>query len=82
MKKLVLTLPAVNGGQDAAVLTEKSDLFVYVDGNKTSDVPIGTKFVIALQGNKLSPLTVKIKGNDPLPNGNRRFHRQPHVKLD
>jgi hypothetical protein len=68
LKKLDLPLAAVNGGHETAILVEKADLFNYVDGKKTGDTPIGKRFTVALFGGKLTSLTVKIKGADPLPN--------------
>ncbi|MCL2638498.1 MAG: hypothetical protein FWD48_09030 [Oscillospiraceae bacterium] len=68
LKKLDLTLAAVNGGQEFAILTEKANLFPYADGKKTSETPIGTKFTVALQGGKFTSLTVKVRGADQLPN--------------
>jgi hypothetical protein len=66
--KIELDLAAVNGGQDFAVLTGKGVIYPYEGGKRTSDVPVGTKVTVALQGNMLTPLSVKIPGNaDPLP---------------
>ncbi|MCL1822611.1 MAG: hypothetical protein FWG44_00210 [Oscillospiraceae bacterium] len=68
IKKLDLTLAAINGGQETAILTAKADFFPYANGKKSSETPIGVKFTVALQGNKFTSLDVKIKGVDPLPN--------------
>lgn len=67
--KIETTLAAVNGGQDVAILTAKGSVYPFENGKRTSDTPIGTKFTVALQGNRLTTLTVKIEGtSDPLPN--------------
>lgn len=59
-------LAAANGKVDYAILTKKEDTFPYTDGKRTSDTPIGTKLTLALQGSRLSSLTVKFD-HDPLP---------------
>lgn len=64
--KFQANLPAVNGGQDFGLLVEKSEIFPYVNGKKSSDTSIGTKLVVALQQNRLSQLAVKFD-HDPLP---------------
>ena len=65
--KLEVTLAALNKGQDYAILTGKSPIYSYDNGKRTSDSPIGFKVSVALQGNRLSPLSVKIEGKtDPL----------------
>jgi hypothetical protein len=67
--KLEVNLPAVNNGQDFAILTGKSPIYPYEGGNRTSETPIGTKFSVALQGNRFAPLDIKIlTASDPLPN--------------
>lgn len=67
--KLEVSLPAINKGQEFAVLTGKSPIYFYEDGKRTSETPIGTKITVALQGNRFTSLTVKIEGKtDPLPN--------------
>lgn len=63
---LTVNLAAVNGGADSALLTQKSKIFSYVDGKKTSDTPIGVKLTLALQNARLTPLVVKFD-HDPLP---------------
>lgn len=65
--KLNVDLLAVNAGYDYAVLTGKTDIFPYEDGKKLSDVRTGVKLTLALQGARLSPLSVKFN-YDPLPN--------------
>ncbi|MDR0325406.1 MAG: hypothetical protein LBI19_04835 [Oscillospiraceae bacterium] len=60
-------LAAVNGGQDFALLTGKSDIFPYENGKRTSDVRTGVRLNVALQGNRLTPLSIKYD-HDPLPN--------------
>ena len=59
--KLEVTLAALNKGQDYAILTGKSPIYSYDNGKRTSDSPIGFKVSVALQGNRLSPLSVKIE---------------------
>lgn len=67
--KLEVSLSAVNGGQDFAILTGKSPIYPYEGGKRTSETPIGTKVSVALQGNRFTPLDIKIlTAADPLPN--------------
>jgi hypothetical protein len=67
--KLETTFAAVNGGQDSAILTGKSPIYPYEGGKRISETPTGTKVDVALQGNRFTPLTVKIEGNtNILPN--------------
>ena len=63
--KLEVDLSSVNG-VDYALLVGKSDVFPYENGKRTSDVRVGVKLTIALQGSRLSTLTVKFD-HDPLP---------------
>lgn len=66
--KLEVNLPAVNGAQDFAILTGKSPIYPYEGGKRTSETPIGTKISVALQGNRFTPLDIKIlTPTDPLP---------------
>lgn len=66
--KLEVSLDAVNKGQDFAILTRKGFIYPYENGRRASETPIGTKIDVILQGNRFSPLSVKIEGNiDPLP---------------
>ncbi len=66
--KLVISLLAVNNGLDYAILTGKSPVYPFENNRKVSDTPIGWKFDIALQGSRMSTLTVKFDGaTDPLP---------------
>lgn len=64
--KVQVDLPAINGGFNFGVLTEKSDTFQYENGKRVSDVRTGVKLNIALQGSRLSGLAVKFD-HDPLP---------------
>lgn len=67
--KLEVDLPAVNNGQKFAILTGKSPIYEYKDGKRTSEIPIGEKIRVALQGNRFTPLDVKIlNATDSLPN--------------
>lgn len=61
--KLEVNLEAVNGGQSWAILTGVSPIYQFEDGKRKNDTPTGTKISLALQGNRFSPLTVKIEGN-------------------
>ena len=63
--KLEVDLAAVNG-VDYAILVGKSDVFAYENGKKISDQRTGVKLTLALQGSRLSPLTVKFE-HDPVP---------------
>lgn len=65
MNKLTTTIPAINNGGDTLILVGKSDHFLFSDGKKTEK--IGTKFSCVAPGNRLSDITVKIEGVDPLP---------------
>lgn len=67
-KKIEVSLPAVNNGIDYAILTGKNFAYHYENGKRTDETPTGTKIEVALQGNRFSPLTVKIDGTiDSLP---------------
>lgn len=66
--KLEVPLQAVNSGLDYAILTGKSFYYPYENGKRTDETPLGMKVEVALPGNRLSPLTVKVEGaTDPLP---------------
>lgn len=66
--KIETTLAAINGGQEIVILTGKSSGYNYEGGKRTGDTPTHTKIAVALQGNRLAALTVKIEGSaDPLP---------------
>ena len=67
LNRIETTLPAVNGGQELAVLTGKRASYPYTDG-KRGETPDGNTFDIAMQGNRLTALSVKVLGVDPLPN--------------
>lgn len=64
--KIKTTLAAVNG-DDFAVLTGKTDVYPYDNGKRISDHRTGVRLNVSLQGNRLSPLAVRIEGDDPLP---------------
>lgn len=64
-----VALNAVNGGKEYTILLGKSYIYPYKDGQRTSEIPIATKFTVGLQGNRFSQLSIKIDGStDPLPN--------------
>lgn len=66
--KVETVFSAINGGQEIAILTSKSSGYAFEGGKRTSDTPTHTKIGVALQGNRLTPLTVKVEGStDPLP---------------
>ena len=66
--KIETTLQAVNSGLDYGILTGTSDLYEYdKSGKKTTETPLGKKIDFSLPGNRLTQLTVKILGADPLP---------------
>lgn len=66
--KIEVSLPAVNSGIDYAILTGKSFAYHYENGRRTDETPTGAKIEVSLQGNRFTPLTVKIDGTiDPLP---------------
>lgn len=67
--RIETTFAAVNGGLPEGILTGKSPVYSY-DGNgkRTSEIPTAHKITVALLGNRLTPLAVKIDGStDPLP---------------
>lgn len=67
MQKIQTTLQAINGGQDFAIIVGKSDVFQYENGQRTSKERVGVRLNLALQGNKLTPISARIDGADPLP---------------
>lgn len=64
--KLEVDLPSVNAGVDYAILAGKSDTYAYENGKRISEQRTGVKLTLALQGSRLSTLTVKFD-HDPLP---------------
>lgn len=64
--KLEVDLPAVNAGADYAILVGKSDVLPYENGKRISEVRTGVKLTLALQGSRLSTVSVKFD-HDPLP---------------
>lgn len=68
MPKITTSLEGLNGNLSAIILTGKHDIFPFENGQRTSQERIGTGITGALPGNRLTPITVKIKGTDPLPN--------------
>ncbi len=67
MKKIAISLEAVNGGANYALLADKRDIFPYdSSGKRTSDTPIGVRLDMALQKAGLQQLAVKFP-TDPLP---------------
>ncbi len=65
--KIETTLMAINGNQDFAIIVGKSDVFQYENGQRTSKERVGVRLNLALQGNKLTPISARIDGADPLP---------------
>lgn len=65
-KRFETTLPAVNGGADYGVLTEKAPIYPYENNKRVSDTPIGVRLTLALPGARMSTLAVKFD-HDPLP---------------
>lgn len=66
--KLIVTLATVNGGLDYCILTAKAPIPLYENGTKLKKSG-GTKLSVLLQGNRFTPLNVKIEGdNNVLPN--------------
>jgi hypothetical protein len=63
------TLAMFNAGLDHAILLDKSKAYEYgKDGKRTSDTPFGDKYTVALQGNRLMQMDVKVSGQDTIPN--------------
>lgn len=66
--RMDVSLQAVNNGLDYAILTGKSFYYPYENGKRTDETPLGMKVEVALPGNRLSPLTIKVAGMiDPIP---------------
>lgn len=65
--RIETTIEMVNAGFPYILLTGKSDIYPFENGKRTSNVPTGTRLNGCLQGNKLTPLTIKVDGADPLP---------------
>ena len=65
-RRITATITTVNGGLDYIILCEKSNLYQYEDGKRTSDTPIGTRLTVALPGARLAPLSVRFE-TDPIP---------------
>lgn len=65
--RIKTTIEAVNGGLPYILLTGKNDIFLFENGKRTSNEPIGKRLDGCLLGNKLTPLTIKVNGADPLP---------------
>jgi hypothetical protein len=57
---LTLTVPVVNNGLEKLILTAKNE------GEDAKTKEIITRYSVALPGNRLSPMTVKIRGKDAL----------------
>lgn len=66
MRRFNSTLTSVNSGIEAVIICEKSDVFPFADGKRTSDTPIGTRLVVALPGARLEHLSVRFD-TDPIP---------------
>lgn len=66
-RRLTSTLPAVNGGLEFVILTEKSEIFQYEDGKRISATPIGMRLVTSLPGARLASLAIRFE-KDPIPN--------------
>lgn len=65
-RRFEITLPAVNGGADYGVLTEKAPIYPYENNKRVSDTPIGVRLTLALPGARMGTLTIKYD-HDPLP---------------
>lgn len=65
--KIETTLSAINGGDNTAILAEKADIYPYQNGQRTSNDPIGVRLTVILPGYRLSALSVRIEGDDPIP---------------
>ena len=65
-KNKIIPLIALNGGFDHAVLTFKEEWEEWKDG-KLTDVILGVRLGLALQGDRMSTLTLNVKGTDPIP---------------
>lgn len=67
MANFTIPYSAANGGIDCGILASKRAIYPYADGKRASDIPSATNFGIALHGNGLTILNVKVEGADPLP---------------
>jgi hypothetical protein len=65
--RIKTTLEAVNGGFPYILLSGKGDIFTFENGKRTSNVPIGKRLDGCMQGNKMTPISIKVEGTDPLP---------------
>lgn len=61
--KVQVNLPTVNGGMEYCILSGKTFLYSYRDGKRINDEATGTRIDVVLQGNRFTPLSVKIEGD-------------------
>lgn len=63
-----LTVEGINNGFPHVIITGKAPGYSFANGKRLSETPTHWKINVALQGNCLTPLTVKVEGSgDPLP---------------
>lgn len=67
LRRFTSPLASVNADMDVVILCEKAPIYAYADGKRTSDTPIGTRLTVALPGARMTQLSVKFDGTDPLP---------------
>lgn len=68
LQNLSFSIPLINSGIEQAILVDKSPVFQYENRKKVSENPIGTRYIVALQGNLLTTIAVKVEGADSLKN--------------
>ena len=65
-KKIQTTMEAVNSGENHVILVGKNPLYAFEGGKRVGD-QIGVRLTVAMQGNRLSQMPIRIEGDDPLP---------------
>lgn len=75
-RRITSTLPSVNADLDVVILCEKSPIYSFADGKRTSDTPIGTRLTVALPGARMAPLSVRFDNADPLPKISDEYLRE------
>ena len=66
MKKMEVTLEAMNDGHKYAICTGKRFVYPFENGKRVGDTPNATNIDVALQGNAFANITIKIDGGAEL----------------
>lgn len=61
--KIEVNLSTINGGMDYCILTARAHIYKYENGKRVDDTVIGTRLDVVLQGNRFTPLSVRIEGD-------------------